>query len=88
VGLGDPDQAARRDYQDFQGWQRVTEEPLSGDSPLLGGKHLGSRGLWEIYVNDVGQSVYTGKSSTPFESGSVIVKDTYYMGADGSKGRR
>lgn len=42
----------------------------------------------EVYVNQIGESGFGGGGVEAFPEGTIIVKDTFYLGDDGTQGRR
>ena len=89
VTYSDKDRLKTRDFKDFETWHKINIEPLTGDGDgFLQGKHLENEGIREVYTNRIGQPVFQGDSSLPFPSGTIIVKDTYYIDKDQTKGRR
>ena len=89
VTFDDKDRLKTHDFVDFESWYKVNTQPLTGDAGgLLQGKHLENDGIREVYANEIGSSVFQGKTSPHFPPGAIIVKDTYYTDKNGGKGRR
>jgi hypothetical protein len=89
VTYSDKDRLRTRDFSDFEAWSKVSEVPLTGDGGgFLAGKHLEERGMREVYTNEIGRPVFQEGGPVPFPSGTIIVKDTFYLDDGGAKGRR
>ena len=89
VSISDRYRLRKADFNEFESWYKINDEPLTGAADgLLRGKHLEEGGMREVYVNDIGQSAFSGDAQVPLPEGTVIVKDTFYIAKDGTKGRR
>ena len=89
VTYNDDDRMRTADFEAFESWHKVNAETLTGTSKgQLQGKHLEDRGYRELYVNEVGRPAFAGDGIVPLPEGTIIVKDTYYIARDGSRGRR
>lgn len=89
VTISDRDRLRKSNFSDFESWHKINAEPLVGAAGgLLRGKHLEEGGMREVYVNEIGRPVFTGESQGPLPEGTIIVKDTFYIAKDGTKGRR
>lgn len=89
VSYSDKNRLRKGDYDDFETWYKVNAEPLIGPAGgLLQGKHLEEGGVREVHVNEVGRPVFTSDEELQIPQGTIIVKDTYYLNEDGTRGKR
>ncbi len=89
VTISDRARLRKADFNEFESWYKINDEPLTGAGEgFLRGKHMEEGGMREVYVNEIGQSSFSGDAQVPLPEGTVIVKDTFYIAKDGTKGRR
>ncbi|MBT3272384.1 MAG: hypothetical protein HN368_04455 [Spirochaetales bacterium] len=82
----DPNAAAPTAYAGYASWQKVNDQPITGDATgVLGKAHEGTDGFREVYVNSTGAAVSTGGAALPYPKGTVILKEAF-KNSDGSKG--
>ena len=62
-------------WANYQSWQKANPEPITGASPFLGNVHRGSDGFRNIFVNDIGASVYFSDGPYEYPEGTVVVKE-------------
>lgn len=77
-------------FRDYRSWERVNEEPVTGDEfGVLNGwfaAHGGERGFRDVYVNPVGADTSSGEAPLPYPEGTILVKETF-RADDGEPGR-
>ena len=83
----DPDATEVQEFSGYTSWTKVNAEPITTDSTgSLGLAHEGTKGIREVYVNNLGKDVSTGAADYPYPEGSVIVKEAFKADSSGAKG--
>ena len=76
AGLGGGEADAR--WADYKSWKKIHAKPITGDhTKFLGGRHQGTKGIRQVYVNAIGLDASLGEAPYKYPIGTVIVKEQY-----------
>ncbi len=74
LGTGNAD--AR--WADYKDWTKINNKPITGDhTGFIGNLHEGATGYRQVFVNDAGIDVSSGKAPYQYPIGTVVVKEQY-----------